>query len=703
MTRTLTILLLVQSATLAGAQSAGVARTPVRAPRNVPATAVRTDSTLVMRYAGSVVFEARLTFAGTAPDVRVTVDSTGSIVTQVIKWTARGPRGRIHLTGTVHTSTEAFAAEPEPAEDSRSIVRHSVGGANNRLNRGVYDRRGDWLLSVDQPARTTITAATTGDSITRFSIDAEGGEVAVRFRPRFYQKHRGLARYEPWTYQPWRPSVAGWSSWYAFFDKVTEADVKRTADVMSTELRPFGITYLQIDDGYQQLPIGMPDHWLTANEKFPSGLPALRRYIRERGLEPGIWTNVSFAERDSAEAHASWFVRDRAGKPAYGNWVGYIMDGSNPATIDHLVRPVYDSLAQMGWSYFKLDALRHLRYEGYNSFSEYFAKRSLDRESVFRGLVAQVRAMIGSKNYLLACWGIRPELIGLVDGMRVGDDGFGYGAFAQYNSFNNVIWRNDPDHIELRQPDRYRATTLTSLTGSVMMVTDPPEVYLTDKAEAAKRAAPVLFTRPGQLYDVDASRSSLLQDAGRQTSGAGPRPFDADQRLSVPLYQLDLARPFEQWTVLARTGGDDPSVALSDLGLAPASDYVGFEFWAKRSLGVIRDTLRAGAIDPTFQVQVICLRPRVDHPQLLATNRHLTCGGVDLIDVAWSGRTLGGTSELVAGDPYELYLTEPAGFTAPLVEATGAQVVSSTLVEGVRMVRMVSAAGGRARWRLRYD
>ena len=31
--------------------------------------------------------------------------------------------------------------------------------------------------------------------------------------------------------------------------------------------------------------------------------------------------------------------------------------------------------------------------------------------------------------------------------------GFGYGGFAQFNSFNNVVWRNDPDHIELSQPE----------------------------------------------------------------------------------------------------------------------------------------------------------------------------------------------------------------------------------------------------------
>ena len=73
-----------------------------------------------------------------------------------------------------------------------------------------------------------------------------------RFRPRFYQKHRGLQAFEPWTYVVWPRPIVGWCSWFAFLDKVTEQDVKHTADVISEVLRPFGYEYLQIDDGYQR-------------------------------------------------------------------------------------------------------------------------------------------------------------------------------------------------------------------------------------------------------------------------------------------------------------------------------------------------------------------------------------------------------------------------------------------------------------------
>lgn len=675
-------------------------------PPNAPAVVSVTDTSATLAYDGRTILRATLRYAGTTHDVRITTDTTrdGS-VTQVVKFTARGRGAAVALAAQLYTSGESFATEANAAEDSRPVVRHAVGNADNARNRGVYDRRHDWLLTIDEPARVRVAAGGVGDTVSRYAVQADAFEVAVRFRPRYYGRHRGLAHYAPWTYTPWTTSVAGWTSWYAFRDTVTEAHVLRTADVMREVLRPFGFTYLQIDDGYQQLPIGTPDHWLIANHKFPSGLPALRRAIAERGLEPGLWTNVSFAMRDSALAHPEWFVRTPQGAPAEGNWVGFVMDGSSRATRDALLRPVYTSLRDMGWTYFKLDALRHLLYEGYNSHAEYFSARGLDREQVFRDVVAGIRTDIGRDRYLLACWGIRPELIGLVDGMRVGDDGFGYGAFAQYNSFNNVVWRNDPDHIELRQPDRYRATTLTSVTGSVMMITDPPEVYRTPQVEAAQRTAPVLFTRPGQVYEVDPSRSLALREAGATVSGSGPRPFDADQRLRVPLYMLDIARPFGQWSVVTRTGGD-ADIPLSDVGLDMARDYVGVEYWTGRSLGVVRDTLHAGPVSPRYLVQAMCLRPREPHPQLLGTTRHVTCGGVDLDDVRWNERTLRGISQAVPGVPYTLQVSMPAGYGAPTVSVQGARVIAQAVVgtgtRAMRLVRLMPQGSGRVVWQLRY-
>jgi hypothetical protein len=204
------------------------------------------------------------------------------------------------------------------------------------------------------------------------------------------------------------------------------------------------------------------------------------------------------------------------------------------------------------------------------------------------------------------------------------------------------------------------------------------------------------------LYDVDPSRSSLLALAATEVSGSGPRAFDADQREVVQHYQLDIARPFEQWTVLARTEGAPRTIRFADLGLPAATDYVAFAFWSRRALGVVRDSLVPGPVDTAFQVQVLCLRPRADHPQVLSTSRHVTCGGPDLQSVGWADRTLSGVSTVAANDPYEVYLTEPAGFALEDVQAGGARVTAQRLDGAMRVIRLESPAGGEVRWRVRY-
>jgi len=697
--RTLPVVAAIAAAALLRAGSLG-AQTP-QEPPNSPATADLRDGRLRLTYAGRVLLDASIGGEGVAAELRTLVDTSAGAITQVLKWTARG-RGRLILSGTIGASGEAFPCEVEPREDGLPLVRHSIGPSHSLLNRAVYDRGSDWVLSVDYPARVVVTPLADAADSASFRVEASGGEIALRFRPRFYQRHRGLSHYRPWTYRPWRESVAGWTSWFAFYDRVTEADIRRTADVLSETLLPFGYRYLQIDDGFQRAPIGVPANWLRTNDKFPSGLDGLRQYIARRGLLAGLWTNTAFHDRAWALANPRYFIPSPDGGPAYGNWVGYVMDGSNPATLGDLVRPVYDSLARQGWRYFKVDALRHLRYEGYNSHADVFRRRRLDRVEVFRGFVQSVRDAIGPGSFMLASWGPRPELAGIVNACRLGDDGFGYGGFAQYNSFNNVVWRNDPDHIEISEPDAYRATTLTSLTGSLLMLTDPPEVYRSARAEAARRAAPVLFTLPGQVYDVDPSRTDRLRGVDTEVSGAGPRPFEADQRLGQSLYLLDLNRPFERWSVLARTGGAEDPIEFADLGLRDGSEYFVFEFWSRSLLGSFQRAFSPGPVDQRFQVQVFCIRERVERPQLLATSRHVSCGGVDLRDVAWRGDTLAGRSDVVGGDAYELYLTEPAGYRFQEAVADGAQVTGTERAGALRIVRMRAAESATVTWSVRW-
>ncbi len=670
------------------------------APPNAPARIEIRGGAIVADYAGRTIFEGTIAGDPAKLQTRSRVFRTGDRIEQIVYFFGGGP-APLKLDGLVKGSEQAFACESD-RRDRRGagplVVRHVSGRSRSLLNRAVYDRAGDWVLSVD--AGPTVTVSPEGGAEGTYRLAASGGEIVLRFRPRFYQKHRGLSFYAPWTYKPWPASVAGWISWFAFYDRITEADVVETAAVFAEALRPFGYDYFQIDDGYQQIQ-GAPEKWLVPNAKFPKGLKYLADVIAGRGLVPGLWTAASCLDDGLPAAHPEWFVRDASGRPVKGNWVGAVLDASVQAALDNVVTPLYKGLREMGWRYIKLDALRHLRYEGYNANRGWFEGKKADPVAAFRRYVQTVRDAIGRGTFLLACWGIRPELVGLADACRIGDDGFAYAGLSQYNSFNNVVWRNDPDHIEL-DADGWRSTLVTTLTGSLMMLTDKPAVYRTAAIEPAKRTAPVLFTRPGQIYDVDPSRASLLDRVDSEVSGSGPRPFDAGYTPACHLYALEIDRPFERWMVLGRTGGDFPEIRLADLGLDPAREYYVFEFWSKRLLGGFSGSFNPGPLDPKYRSQAFLIRERRARPQLLATSRHVTGGGVDLDDVRWDGTALAGRSRGVKGDPYVLFVSQPEGYTFVKAEAEGARVEKAEPDGGMIRITLAPESASPVSWSIGF-
>ncbi len=474
-----------------------------------------------------------------------------------------------------------------------------------------------------------------------------------------------------------------------------------TADTLSTVLLPFGYEYLQIDDGYQRGE-GLPELWLEANAKFPRGLGFLPRYIKSKGLKPGIWTNVAFKQADFAASHPDWFVTDETRRPARGSWIEFSLDASKAEAVDAVVRPVYRGLREMGWEYYKVDALRHLRYEGYNAHAGHFERTKSPLVAAYRSYVEAIRQEIGRDHFLLGCWGIRPELIGLLDGCRIGTDGFSYAGLAQFNSWNNVVWRNDPDHIELNE-DRYKSTLVTSLTGSILLLTDKPALYRTEAVEPARRAAPVLWTRPGQIFDVDPSRSGELGRVGAEVSGSGSRIFDSGLQPTCDLFLLEITRPFEDWMVLGRTGESVREIRFADLGLDPGKEYFVFEFWTRKLLGSFTGSFAPGPLDPLYRSQALAIRERQPRPQVIATSRHVTCGGVDLADVRWADGRLSGKSIVIAGDPYELFLTEPEGYRLDKFDCPGATVLE-TKNEGLMVrVKLLSGQSGTVDWSAGFE
>lgn len=681
--------------------------------------------TVEFEYAGHKILAGRFSVNGDPePWKSVTISSkvdrgNRGEITQTI--TLHDLTGKsIHLDATIDGSDQTLAAETQSAAQERfKLVRNSVGPSDNLRNNAIYDRSGDWMIEGAGDGATRIVPEKTHGSRTSFRWSASGPRIDLTFRPRYYQLHKNIASFRPWEYNVWKGSVTGWCSWWAYFTDIHEKDVEQISRIFSDKLKDYGYRYIQIDDGYQSSGGGLPTDWLHTNDRFPSGLRHLAKSIADHGLEPALWTNVHFGDAKFVEQHPDWFVQDANGKPHKGPWIDYGLDASNKAAVDAVIRPLYSALHDMGWRYVKVDALRHLLYDASYPCREYFASKGIKLEDAFRDYLKAIRQELGPDTYMLACWGVLPEVVGIANGCRLGGDGFGPSTLQQYTSWNNVVWRNDPDHCDVKpldhQTNRYIdgeeriRPVLVSMAGAQLLLSDKPEVYENDaNLEGVKRSSPILFTVPGQLYDYDPVKTDHLKQGLRNDNGgAQSGPIDADQRGEVsPWWMLDINEPFESWTILTHMNWDATPMAQStvkfhDLGL-PGAKYAVFEFWSKKYLGDFSEEFTAKMLDAK-EVSTYAIRRIVDHPQILSTSRHISQGAVDLSDVGWSasGLVLHGVCHVIRKDPYSLYVRLPAGYSVQ--DASFGDTAAEVRVEGsLAEVKVAPDSTRSLPWRIRF-
>jgi hypothetical protein len=235
------------------------------------------------------------------------------------------------------------------------------------------------------------------------------------------------------------------------------------------------------------------------------------------------------------------------------------------------------------------------------------------------------------------------------------------------------------------------------------MLTDKAELYRSSPlVEAARRTLPVLTTRPGQVYDVDPSVSDHISMVPAELSGSGPRPFDASSSTTTGLFMLEVSKSWENWMVLGRLDERDKVLPFSDLGLEKGTEYLVFEFWTKQFLGSFKDQLQPPDIDTSYRCQVLCFRKKLEHPQLLATNRHISCGAAEITDLIWKENSLSGTSTLVPGEDYMLYVHEPATTAAPAIDPGDGFSAITSKSGDMRTVIIHSSGKKTCSWKLTY-
>src|SRR5689334_12865256 len=183
--------------------------------------------TLRIRYGSETLFEGAVQVrASEAEEFRAAkpgelvftpAQTTGERTQQFWKIEAAPDSGlsELFLSGELRTSAEGLAAETRGAAQARlPLVRTSVGPSRNLRNNAVYDRHWDWLFGGPSGA-TRIRMSKRDSDALHFHFEVRGPAIELSFLPLWFQQHRNLPHYKPWTYKVFKDSVGGWCSWWA--------------------------------------------------------------------------------------------------------------------------------------------------------------------------------------------------------------------------------------------------------------------------------------------------------------------------------------------------------------------------------------------------------------------------------------------------------------------------------------------------------
>ncbi len=516
----------------------------------------------------------------------------------------------------------------------------------------------------------------------------------------YYRDALGVKFYQPLDKSRFPAPPSGWCTWYYYYNRINETEVKRNARWIADNLKDYGAQYIQIDDGWQGGGgrEGYRD-WTTVNrDHFPNGMTELAGYIKSLGLEPGLWlaphgqSNPRFVSNNP-----SVFLLKPDGTTASDTWEGrFLVDPTTPESSVYL-KGLFTKLSGWGYDYFKIDG-QPIVVDEYGSKKQFMKNPSADSAAgLYRKTLDSIRAAIGPNRYLLGCWGTPIEGAGIMNGSRTGGDVvLGWGGFQvalratlSYYYLHNIVWYCDPDVLLVRSPltqDQARVwATLQGLTGQALMSSDRLMDLSEDRVELLRRVYPAVNIRPLDLFPAEGNKriwDLKINHLGRNYDVVGVFNFDADKAAQILLKWKDLGLP----------GGQPVHV---------------FDFWNKEYLGAWSDGMVVDAA-PT-SCRVLTLLPDNGRIQLISTSRHITQGWVDLAALSQNeaGDTFQGTGKVVKNDPYELRFVFPRG-TNYVVKRVAARAGLRNLPvkifnhQGWAAVQMTSPKNRELKWEIQF-
>jgi alpha-galactosidase len=455
----------------------------------------------------------------------------------------------------------------------------------------------------------------------------------------------------------------GWCSWFYTLAEVSEEEVVANTEFAAKHLKPYGLQYIQIDEGYQR----WHGDW-EGNSRFPHGMKWLADQIKRHGFKAGLWISpyVIEAPTELCQKHPDWLLKHRDGTlKRVGNWPDenseaalkenpkrYCLDITHPEAAKWLHDLVDRIVNDWGYEMIKIDFVAWSILA-----AEQYYDPTVSSAEVYRKGMEIMRSAAGDRCHILEC-GPGAITTGLIDSMRIElDINYGF-ADAAWNTyfidpacsasaaakryyFHKRTRINDADHVCLDLlPDQQAeaAATIIAMSGGNMISGD-------------------------RLTQLDPHKLEMLQKI-TPASGEAAFPVDLFDDRMQSVFALPVKRPFAEWTVAAFFNPDltrtvEKKFSLERLRLEPDKTYLAYDFWKNKFLGEVAHEIKV-AVQPGT-VTLISLHAKLDRPQFISTDRHVLQGAMELAEMHWNEdtQTLAGRSSGPLNTAHNVFVHVP--------------------------------------------
>jgi hypothetical protein len=507
-----------------------------------------------------------------------------------------------------------------------------------------------------------------------------------------------------------RSVLNGWCSWFYTLSHVSQDEVVANAAFAAGRLKPYGLEYIQVDEGYQR----WHGDW-EGNERFPDGMKWLAEKIKSFGFKAGIWISPYVVSEPTPlfREHPEWLLRRRDGSlQRIGNWPEgaeppadenprrYGLDITHPGAQKWLHDLVDTIVNDWGYEMIKIDFVAWSLLA-----AERFHDPAMSAAGAYRKGMEIMRRAAGDRCHILEC-GPGAITTGLIDSMRIEVDvnyGFHEAAWSTYFThpagsasaaarryyFHKRTWINDVDHLcmdLLTDAQAEAAATLIAMSGGNLFSGD-------------------------RLTQLDAARLEIFRKI-TPSLGEAAVPVDLFDHDMQYAFAMQVERPFARWTLFAvfnpsLTDAVTRTFPLQRLGLRSDRTYVAFDFWKQQLLGEVQGGELAVTVQPG-SVTLLALHERSGRPQVVSTDRHVSQGALEIGDVQWDAKTktLSGTSigPLHSAHQVFVYVPDALDWTwdgSALFRDHGAYSLKLVDRHLIR-VHVRFDAGDTVRWALRY-